>query len=197
MDEVERSSEQMAKVKQNMIVSGLSGSLGKDHYARLMRDGRTIISTKPDFSNRQFSDAQLDQQSRMKQAAAYAKVASKENPVYAELAKGKAKNAYNVALGDWFNPPSIRRIEWRDGQVCVLVRDDVMVTSVTVAIVNEEGLRLEQGQLQLQLGGWWVYDSTTTGRIVVEACDLAGNVTRQEFTPQDRSYSVWEKITSR
>ena len=187
----------MAKVKQNMIVSGLSGSLGKDHYARLMRDGRTIISTKPDFSNRQFSDAQLDQQSRMKQAAAYAKVASKENPVYAELAKGKAKNAYNVALGDWFNPPSIRRIEWRDGQVCVLVRDDVMVTSVTVAIVNEEGLRLEQGQLQLQLGGWWVYDSTTTGRIVVEACDLAGNVTRQEFTPQDRSYSVWEKITSR
>ena len=49
----------MAKVKKNMIVSGLSGSLGRDHYARITRDGRTIISAKPDFSNRQFSEGPI------------------------------------------------------------------------------------------------------------------------------------------
>ena len=65
----------MARVKRNMIISGVSGSLGEDYYARITRDGRTIISTKPDFSNRQFSKEQLEQQSRMKQAAAYANVA--------------------------------------------------------------------------------------------------------------------------
>ncbi len=70
-----------------MMVSGLSGSLGQDHYARVTRDGRTIISAKPDFRNRQFSEGQLNHQSRMKQAAAYAK-ASKENPIYVKKAEG-------------------------------------------------------------------------------------------------------------
>jgi hypothetical protein len=38
-------------------------------------DGRTIISQKPDFDNRQFSEAQLNTRSRTRQAAAYAKTA--------------------------------------------------------------------------------------------------------------------------
>jgi hypothetical protein len=46
----------MAKVKRNAIMQGLSGTLGKDYVFRQMKDGRTIISTKPDFSNRQFSE---------------------------------------------------------------------------------------------------------------------------------------------
>src|SRR5215207_6361111 len=102
-----RSDERMAKARMNPILSELHGSLGKDLYFRQTRNGKTIISAKPDFSNRQFSEGQLDHQSRMQQAAAYAKVASKENPIYAKLAKGKAKNAYNIALADWFKPPVI------------------------------------------------------------------------------------------
>src|SRR5512133_3197027 len=101
--EGKRSRKRMAKVKKNIVMSGLSGSLGPDHYARVTRDGRTIISKKPDFGNRQFSEAQLNHQSRVKQAVAYAKVASKDNPIYAKKAEGTAKNAYNVAFGDWLN----------------------------------------------------------------------------------------------
>src|SRR5215208_4128213 len=102
-----RSRKAMAKVKRNMIISGVSGSLGEDYYARITRDGRTIISHKPDFGNRQFSEAQRNVQNRTKQAAAYAKVASRENPIYAQEAKGTALNAYNVALRDWHRPPVI------------------------------------------------------------------------------------------
>ncbi len=91
----------MARLKQNAVLSGLSGKIGKDHHARHTRDGKTIICQNPDFSNRQFSEAQLHVQSGMKAAAAYARVASRENPIYAELARKKAKkkvkNAYNVA----------------------------------------------------------------------------------------------------
>jgi hypothetical protein len=177
----ERSKKRMAKVKKNIFMSGLSGSLGPDHYARITRDGRTIISAKPDFSNRQFSEGQLNIQSGMKQAAAYAKVASKENPIYAKKAAGTAKNAYNVALGDWFNPPVIRRLQWHDGMVRVSATDDVMVTGVTITILDEEGLRLEQGEAELVLGVWWDYPATNRGQIQVEARDLAGNVTRQKF----------------
>jgi hypothetical protein len=182
----------MAKVKKNMLVNGLGGSLGKDHYARITRDGRTIISTKPDFSNRQFSEAQLHVQGGMKQAAAYAKVASKTNPIYAQKALGKSKNAYNIALGDWFNPPVVNYIDWDQGHIRVQASNDVMVTKVTITMLNELGKCLEQGDAELKLGVWWEYQTAQSGLIRVEAWDLAGNVTRQEFTPS-RFYSVWER----
>jgi hypothetical protein len=175
-----RRNKRMAKVRKNIIMSGVSGSLGPDHYARITRDGRTIISQKPNFSNRQFSEGQLNVQSRMQQAAAYAK-AAKDNPIYIKKAAGTAKNAYNVALGDWFKPPVIHRIYWQDGKVRVSASDDVMVTKVTVTVLDEEGKCLEQGEAHLMLGVWWDYQPANNGRITIEAWDLAGNVTRQEF----------------
>lgn len=185
----------MAKVKKNMIISGVSGSLGPDHYARITKDGRTIISQKPDFGNRQFSEAQLNAQNRTKQAAAYAKVASRENPIYAQKAAGTSKNAYNLAFRDWRKPPIIHRIEWQDGKVRVSAYDDMMVTRVTVAILDEEGQCLEQGDADLVLGVWWEYRPAKKGRIHIEAWDLAENVTRQEFYPSPPPFSVREKTS--
>ena len=140
----------MARAKMNGLISGLSGSIDKDHYARTTRDGKTIISLKPDFSNRQSSEGQLHVQGGMKAAAAYGKVACREHPIYAKLAKGTDKNAYNVAVGDWFNAPVIWRIEWNDGHIRVLANDDVMVTRVTVTILNDAGQRLEQADAELK-----------------------------------------------
>jgi hypothetical protein len=88
----------MAKVKKNSIMSGLSGSPGSNHYARVTKDGRTIISRKPNFGHRQFRDAQLETRSRTKQAAEYGKVASRENPMYAQNAAGTSKNAFNITF---------------------------------------------------------------------------------------------------
>jgi hypothetical protein len=183
----------MAKVKRNIMMSGLSGSLGPDHYARVTKDGRTIISKKPDFDNRQFSEAQLKVQRGMKQAAAYAKVASKENPIYAQKAAGTARNAYNLALGDWFNAPVIHRIVWEQGQVRVGAHDDLLVTGVTVTILDETGQPLERGEAELTLGVWWDYHAVNSGCIRVEARDLAGNVTRQEYCPSSQFFSIWKK----
>jgi len=172
----------MAKVKDNIIMWGLSGSLGPDYYARVTKGGRTIISRKPDFGNRQFSEGQLHIQSGMKAAAAYAKVASKENPIYAKRAEGTDKNAYNVAVGDWFNPPVIRSMDLcLDGLIRVSATDDVQVTKVIITILDQEGKSLEQGAAELTLGVWWDYRPANRGRIQVEAWDLAGNVTRREF----------------
>lgn len=186
----------MAKLKNNAVISGLSGQLGKDHYARCTKDGRTIISVKPDFSNRQFSGAQLEVQSGMKAASAYAVVASRENPIYAQIAKKKSKkktqNAYNVAVRDWFKPPVIERIEWHRGHIRVIARDDTMVTRVTVTVVSDEGRRLEQAEARLNQGVWWEYQATSRGLIRIEAWDFASNVTRQEFRPPSESYYCWE-----
>ena len=185
----------MAKVKNNIVMSGLSGSLGPDHYARVTKDGRTIISVKPDFSNRQFSEAQLENQSRTKQAAAYAKVAAKENPIYAQKAKGTAMNAYNVAVRDWRRPPVIDSMSIdHAGKVRVGAHDDVMMTRVRVSVLDEAGQCLEQGEAELTMGVWWDYQTANKGQIRVEAWDLAGNVTRQEFRQAHPFLSIWEKI---
>lgn len=172
----------MAKVRRNAILNGMSGTISHDHYARTTRDGRTIISLKPDFSNRQFSEAQLRTQSRIKQAAAYARVASKENPIYAMKAEGTARNAYNVALADWMNPPVIHSIDLYLGDtIRVSATDDVEVTRVTITVLDPGGQPVEQGDAELDLGIWWMYRPTHQGRIRVEARDLAGNVVRMEI----------------
>jgi hypothetical protein len=188
-----RTSGFMAKVKSNNIMEGLSGKLGKQLFIRHMRDGRTFVLTRPDFSNRVFSEEQLTHQSRLQQAAAYAKVAAKDNPIYAKKAAGTAKNAYNVAIGDWFHPPVIHRIEWHNGHIRVHATDDVMVTKVTVTILDEAGQCLEQGEAELGLGVWWGYSAANRGQIRVEARDLAGNVTRQEYWPPSPFFSFWER----
>lgn len=172
----------MAKVRRNTVITGMSGTISHDHYARTTRDGRTIISLKPDFSNRQFSEAQLRTQNRIKQAAAYAKAACKENPIYAMKAEGTAKNAYNLALADWMNPPVIRSMDAYLGDVVRMsATDDVQVTRVIITVLDPGGQPLEQGDAELKLGIWWEYQPTQQGRIRVEACDLAGNVVQREF----------------
>lgn len=175
----------MAKVKRNILIEGLSGTLGRDLVFRQMRDGRTIVSAKPDFSNRKFSDGQLTHQSRFQQAAAYARQAAKTNPIYAELAKGTTKTTYNIALSDWFHPPVIHEIKRQDGRIRVNVTDNVLVSRVILTILDEEGKSREKGEGVRGEGpssgsGWWEYVTESEGRVRVEAWDLAGNVARQE-----------------
>ncbi len=182
----------MAKVKKNSLVSGLSGSLGPHHYSRVTKDGRTIISTKPDFSNRQFSQDQFDHQDKVKLAAAYGK-ANKKNPIYVQKAQGTDKNAYNLAFKDWFHPPVLHGLQCESGCLRIDVTDDMMVTLVTITILDPEGNILEQGDAELVCGVHWEYQSKNKGRIRVEAWDLPGNVARGEFCPPVGNPFFWEQ----
>ena len=171
----------MAKVKSNMMVRGISGTLGRDFVVRTMRDGSTIVSAKPDFSNRKFSKGQLSHQSRFQEAVAYARHAAKTNPIYTELARGTMKTAYNIALSDWFNPPVIHGIQRQGELIQVEATDNVAVVKVLVSILDEEGKILEQGEAMQGKGLWWIYTITTqisnqgNLRITATAQDLPGN----------------------
>jgi hypothetical protein len=169
--------EYMAKVQDNIFVRGLSGSLG-DFVIRHMADGSTRVCKKPDFSRRVFSNEQKDHQSRFRQAVGYARDAAKMYPIYAELAKGTTKNAYNWALSDWFNPPVIQRIERQEGQIRVQACDNVMVTKVEVRVINENGEILEAGEASQVDPMWWEFPSTVEGTVVAIAWDLAENKTK-------------------
>lgn len=181
----------MAKVRKNVILEGLSGSIGNLVF-RQMPDGSTRVSVKPDFSQRVFSQEQKDQQKRFKQAVAYAREAAKTQPIYAELADGTTKNAYNIALSDWFHPPVIQRIERKKGRIRVWASDNVLVTEVRVKIVDEEENILEQGRAQQVDAERWEYVPTGdfTGQqvtLTIAARDLPGHVT--EYS-QVRTFSA-------
>lgn len=176
----------MAKVRANLFMQGLSGSLGDQFVLRHLRDGRTIVCVKPDFSNRKFSQEQLSHQQRFREAASYARQAAKVEPVYAELAAGTMKTAYNIALSDFFHPPVIHKIETDPSVVRVLASDNVRVDGVRITILDSEGNVLERGEAALENAasahsGWWRYVPQQTGKVLAEARDLAGNVTETEL----------------
>ena len=164
----------MAKVYKNLAMEGLSGSLG-NLVIRHMRDGSTRVCTKPDFGRRVFSQRQKDHQSRFKLAVAYAREAAKTQPIYAELAQGTTKSAYNWALSDWFNPPVIQCIERKDGKIRVLASDNVMVAKVQVKILDTDGKALEEGMAAQVDSEWWEYSSGVDGTVEATAWDLAEN----------------------
>lgn len=165
----------MAKVRNNVAVRGLSGGIG-DLVFQHMPDGTTYVRKKPDFSRRKFSKGQKKHQSRFQEAAAYARDAAKTQPIYAELAKGTIKSAYNFALSDWFNPPVIHTVERVDRRIRVHASDNVMVVKVLVTILDEEGKVVEKKEAWRVESDWWEVDLSAEGKVVAEAWDLAGNV---------------------
>jgi hypothetical protein len=171
----------MAKVVDNIITEGLSGRLGDQLVFRRLRDGRTILCKKPNFSNRKLSEAQKEHHRRVKEAAAYARKASRRDPLYARLAEGTMKNAYNVAFGDWFHPPVIQRLGWYGAAIRIWATDDVQVAGVQVLVLDGNGEILEQGEALQGRGDWWEYIPAAAGKVVVEACDLPGNKVQAEL----------------
>lgn len=169
----------MARVKKNQMVRGISGGLGGLVF-RQMPDGSTYVSAKPDFSRRKFSQGQKKHQSRFQQAVAYAREASKSQPIYAELARGTIMSAYNIALSDWFNPPVIHGIERVGNVIRVNASDTVLVTKVVVTILDNAGAVVEKGNAIKADDEWWEVELVGDGRVLAEAWDLAGNVTRKD-----------------
>lgn len=171
----------MAKVSNNVLVRGLSGKFAGQVVFRHLRDGRTIVADMPDFSHRVLSRDQKAHHSKFKEGAAYAKEAAKANPIYAQLAAGTMKTAYNVALADFFHPPVIHEVKRSKSAVRILASDDVRVAKVSVTVLNSDETVLEKGDaVQEGDSEWWEYVPQHVGRVLVEACDLAGNVVKAE-----------------
>lgn len=176
----------MAKVRNNIFVRGLSGSLGDQFVVRKDKAGRTIVSAAPTFDdNRTFSEAQLDRQEKFRDASAYGKT-TKDNPAYVDKAEGTPLSSYNVAMADFFHAPEITEVDvtvWHGavGQpIRVRAVDDVQVTQVQVVITDSAGVVLEQGAATLDEGNWWVYTTTATApdgsKVIASARDLPGHI---------------------
>jgi len=175
----------MAKVRKNMAMQGLTGMLGDQFLVRTDKAGRTIVGSRPTFKdNHAFSAVQVTHQEAFRDATTYAKGA-KGLEVYVKKAAGTPLNAYNVAVGDWLNPPEVKEVDmsaW-DGTagktIRVLAVDDVQVAQVEVSILDARGDVLEHGPAAPAEGAWWTYTTTADGanaaQVTAMARDLPGH----------------------
>lgn len=175
----------MARNRNNILIRGLTGSVGDQIVIRQDKAGRTIVANKPEFDeNHEFSEKQKANQASFRKAAAYAKRAQGEM-VYIDKAKGTPKSAYNVAFADWYNKPQIEELDvtdWNGGAgqpIRINAIDDVQVTRVSVVISDGNGTVFEQGNAQPDESFWWIYMTTkaTNGsrHLQITAYDKAGN----------------------
>jgi hypothetical protein len=171
----------VAKVRKNIIIEGISGKLGGQLVFRNLKDGRTIVCAAPDFSNRVLSTDQKAHHSKFKAGAAYAKAAQYTQPIYAGRAAGTMKTTYNIALADYFHPPVIHEVKREGSRLMIHVTDDVMVTGVSVTVLGTDGKVLEKGEATKGDTDWWEYTPQGSGKILAEARDLAGNITKAEM----------------
>ena len=181
----------MAKVRNNIIIQGLSGSLGEQLVIKQDKSGRTIVAVPPTYDeNRTFSEAQQAQHGKFREAATYAKDA-KTQEAYQVKAEGTPQTPYNVAMADWFHAPEVQEIDMENwnGAVGDIIRikavDDVQVTQVTVLITEQSGTVLEQGAATNAGSGWWTYTTQTavsgSPRVVASARDLPGHIAELEW----------------
>lgn len=75
----------------------------------------------------------------------------------------------------------IQRVERRGGAIRIQASDDVMVTSVQVMILDEQGKVVEKGEGIKGKGDWWEYAPTAKGKVIVDARDLPGNKMKAEL----------------
>lgn len=183
----------MAKVKNNLLMQGVSGSVG-GQIVFSQRNGQTIVSQSPHRSKPP-TDKQKAAQRRFKTASIYAKTAM-ATPSLKEEYEKKAKpgqSAYTCAIADALTPPEIDEIHIKGytGAIGSLVRvcaeDLLRVDQVHVTISDAQGQIIEDGDAVVQSDGyWWNFTATheladTKGaKVVVSATDLPGNVTTLE-----------------
>ncbi len=181
----------MAKVKNNLVIHGLSGMLGKQVVIRRQKNGEYILAAAPGRSTHELSDAQKQHQEKFRQAILYAK-AAQGSTEYQELAKSRGQSNFNVAVADFMHPPEIQHIDLASYKgapgesIRITAVDDVMVKTVGVLIATDDGTLVEKGAAVPvpNAPNQWLYTATAAApsasvKIVVDVADLAGQVTEE------------------
>ena len=185
----------MAQVKNNIIMQGVSGKLGKQIVYR-QRFGKTIV-TKAPHRTAPLTAKQVSHTNKFKVATAYAKSVLADPLQYERYSK-EAKSrgvfsTYNMAISDYMNPLIIEAIDTTSytgraaGEpISVEVNDNFKVKSLIVAIIAEDTTEIESGEALL-IAGKWVYMTTATNtydtgsQLIIRASTYTGETLQMEI----------------
>ena len=154
----------MAESKNNYVMFGMSGKLGKLLIFR-QRGGKTFAMAVPNRTSA-FSEEQLEVQSKFKEAATWARgiLLNPENRKFYNSQATGGQSAFNMAIADWFTDPEIKEIDTIDytgvtGSVIkIQVADIIKVQSVKISITSASGTLLEEGSAVFDANSQqWLY----------------------------------------
>jgi hypothetical protein len=177
----------MAKVRLNPILEQVRGQVGDLVFKR--SGEQVILARKPDFSERQSSEAQLAAQERFRQAALYGRMVMADpdtRQLYTEAARDKGQPVFSLTIADFFNAPSVDEVDMAGytggigDSIIIKAHDDFEVSAVKVSLTDADGTAIENGDA-LQSppnSGRWVYTAT--------AAIAAGAQVRVQVTATDR-----------
>jgi hypothetical protein len=183
----------MAQTKDNLVVDGMSGKLGK-HLVFRNIGGDTFVAKAPRVTEKEPTSAQLAHQDRFQKAVLYGQsvVADPQLKKEYQAAAKPRQSAFNVATADFMHAPDILEIDISEyngqpGQhIKFKVTDDFKVKMATVLIQNPDGSVVEEGSaIQIANTADWVYTTRTTNttvlgdKITITATDNPANVTTQ------------------
>lgn len=186
----------MVKLRKNLFLEGLIGAVNKQIVLK-QYGKRTVISSYPDMSRVVKTEKQKKENSRFREAVAYAKTQMADPVAKAEYqarTKGLQK-AFNVAIADFYNPPEIKKVDlslWQGKEgdtIYIHAIDDFRVEKVTVEISDRDGTVLETALARKISAVKWEcrlqqeYTGAGILLIKVSARDRPGNV------------AVWESET--
>ena len=185
----------MAKNIKNILLQGISGTVGKILTVTQRPSGKTVLGAKRGRSRKKPTEKQIAIQERFKLAVKYAQAVLEDPillPFYEKLA-GPDQSAFNMAFADGMKPPEIKDVSTVNylGQVgdTIIIRaiDTFRVVAVKVTIRNAVGDQVEQGNAILQANGLdWLYTATVANnelpgtKITVTAIDTPANATIKE-----------------
>jgi len=161
----------MAKSRNNVVMHGASGKIGKMLVFRQKGDQTIIARTakeRPD--GKPYTIKQLAVQEKFLDASLYAKKAINDTllrPLYQAKANVN-QTAYNIAFKDFFTAPTIRRLNDLDylGQpgedITFLIKDVLMVSRVNFEIIDSSDTVIESGLAESldDIGLEWKYTTT-------------------------------------
>jgi hypothetical protein len=180
----------MARIRQNIIVQGMSGAIGKQIVVK--RFGNVeVISNYPDMRHVKKSVRQKVENNKFREATIYARTQMLD-PIAKAAYKAKAvglQRAYNVAIADYYHPPEIKNINVLSfygnagDRIVVHAIDDFRVERVVVEVRDQGNAVLETGDARQTAEWLWTYLVTKTFdevkglTIVANAWDKPGNMT--------------------
>ncbi len=181
----------MAKSINNVVMQGVSGTIGKMLVFRTNAAGKTIVARRPKRSSKPLTEAQLETINRFTEAAYYAKSAIADPELKAAYqAKAKpGQSAYNMAFSDFLKAPALRKltVDSYNGalgdKITVRLIDNFKILAVAIRIIDANDQMLEQGlATPLTNGLDWEYTAVSVNEnvvgsnIEVTATDTPGNV---------------------
>ena len=186
----------MAQSKDNVLVKGFSGTIGRLLTFR-QRAGKTIVGKLLKPSTAPPTVKATAVRTKFKSSTIYARAAALDpvtGPLYKALATGDI-SAYNVALADAFNAPEVFKLDASNyhgvvgNTITVQAKDDFKVVTVSVSIHDAAGSLVEQGNAVMQTDELnWMYTTTQANaalagsKIKATATDLPGNTGELEIT---------------